>query len=76
MPVLSNLTVVEGVAEMALKGTGKLVSVREKTLKDGAIDIGNSLLGLDSTKSMRSVKKILTQTISTEHLETRAQSGQ
>lgn len=60
MPLLSNLTVAEGVAEMALKGAGKLVSVREKNLKQGATDIGKSFLGLDSAESMANVKNILT----------------
>jgi len=40
MPFLPNLTVAEGVAEMGLKGIGKLVSVRDKSIKDGAVEIG------------------------------------
>ena len=68
MPFLSNLTVVKGVAKRGLRGIGKLVSVRDKSIKDGAAEIGNSMLGLDSIESMGSVKKNLTKTISTEEL--------
>ena len=68
MQLLSNLTVAEGIAEMGLKGVGKLVSVRDKSIKDGATEIGNSILGLDCIESMESVKKNLTKTISTEDL--------
>ena len=62
------LTVAEGVAEMGLKGIGKLVSVQDKSIKDGAAEIGNSMLSLDSIELMGSVKKFLTKTISTEDL--------
>ena len=68
MPFLSNLTVAKGVAKMGLREIGKLVSVRDKSIKDGAAEIGNSMLGLDSIESMGSVKKNLTKTISTEEL--------
>ena len=68
MPFLSNLTVAEGVAKMGLREIGKLVSVRDKSIKDGAAEIGNSMLGIDSIKTMGSVKKNLTKTISTEEL--------
>ena len=68
MPFLSNLTVAEGVAKMGLREIGKLVSVRDKSIKDGAAEIGNSMLDLHSIESMGSVKKNLTRTISTEEL--------
>ena len=68
MPFLSNLTVAEGVAKMGLREIGKLVSVRDKSIKDEAAEIGNSILGLDSIESMGSVKKNLTKTISTKEL--------
>nr|POE61751.1 hypothetical protein CFP56_72918 [Quercus suber] len=68
MPFLPNLTVAKGVAEMGLKGIGKLVSVRDKSIKDGAAEIGKSMLSLDSIELMGSVKKILTKTISTKEL--------
>ena len=67
MPFLP-LTVAENVAEMGLKGIGKLVSVQDKSIKDGAAEIGNSMLGLDSIELMGSVKNFLTKTISTEDL--------
>lgn len=59
LPLLSNVMVVEGVAEMALKGAGKMVSVRDKSLKASAAEIGNSMLGLDGIESMENVKQIL-----------------
>ena len=68
MQLLSNLTVAEGIAEMGLKGVGKLVSVQDKSIKDGATEIWNSILGLDCIESMESVKNNLTKTISTEDL--------
>ena len=68
MQLLSNLTVAEGIAKMGLKGVGKLVSVQDKSIKDGATEIWNSILGLDCIESMESVKKNLTKTISTEDL--------
>ena len=64
MPFLP-LTVAESVVEMGLKGIGKLVSVQDKSIKDGAAEIGNSMLGLDSIELMGSVKIFLTKTIST-----------
>ena len=68
MPFLSNLMIAEGVAKMGLREIGKLVSVRDKSIKDGAAEIGNSMLDLHSIESMGSVKKNLTKTISTEEL--------
>lgn len=59
MPLLSNVMVVEGAAEMALKGAGKMVSVRDKSLKAGAAEIVNSMLGLDGIESTENVKHIL-----------------
>lgn len=59
MPLLSNAMVVEGAAEMALKGAGKMVSVRDKSLKAGAAEIVNSMLGLDGIESTENVKHIL-----------------
>ena len=64
MPFLP-LIVAESVVEMGLKGIGKLVSVQDKSIKDGAAEIGNSMLGLDSIELMGSVKIFLTKTIST-----------
>ena len=42
----------EAAVEMGLKGVGKLESVQDKSLKDGAAEIGNSMLSLDSIESM------------------------
>ena len=61
MLLLSNVKVVEGAAEMGLKGVGKMVSVRDKSLKAGTAEIGSSMLGLDGIESMDNVKKILSQ---------------
>ena len=58
----------EAAVEMGLKGVGKLESVQDKSLKDGAAEIGNSMLSLDSIELMGSVKIFLTKTISTEDL--------
>nr|XP_023921887.1 uncharacterized protein LOC112033333 [Quercus suber]POE98640.1 hypothetical protein CFP56_66612 [Quercus suber] len=51
----------KGAAEMGLKGVGKMVSVRDKSLKAGAAEIGRSMLGLDGIESMENVKQILSQ---------------
>ena len=47
MPLLSNVIFVEGAVEIGLKGVGKIVSVRDKSLTAGTAKIDNSMLGLD-----------------------------
>lgn len=59
MPLLTNVMVVESATEMALKGAGKMVSVRDKSLKARAVEIGSSMLGLDGIERMENVKQIL-----------------
>ena len=53
--------VIEGAAEMGLKGVGKMVSVSDKSLKAGAAEIGSSMLGLDGIESMDNVKQIFSK---------------
>ena len=61
LPLLSNVMVIEGAAEMGLKGVGKMVSVSDKSLKAGAAEIGSSMLGLDGIESMDNVKQIFSK---------------